>query len=226
MAINALIFDFDGLILDTETPVFEAWRDCYAAHGQTLALEEYVGCVGSDFGRFSPASQLESLHQETINWSFWDQWRSERVWRLVMQKKALPGIFNLLEEARMEGFPCAVASSSPRRWVEPLLQKLEIRDFFKAVRCLDHVARPKPDPSLFLAAADALNVPSAEALVLEDSLNGLLAAKAAGSPCVAVPNAITRHLDFQGAAARLESLEGVSLQQLRELGSAPVPTAS
>ena len=120
----------------------------------------------------------------------------------------------VLEEAESANLPRAIASSSPSDWVIPWLERLEIGHHFHAVRTLDHVARPKPDPELFLSAAEALEVDPAEALVLEDSLNGLRAATAAGMRCVIVPGPVTASQDFTGATLRLDSLCGVSLDHL------------
>lgn len=132
-----------------------------------------------------------------------------------------PGVVDLLDEAIAEGIPCVVASSSPRSWVEGHLDRLGLLDRFAATRCLDDVAAPKPAPDLFLLAASSVDVGPDRALVLEDSLNGLRAAQAAGIDCVIVPNRITGHLDFEGAAAVLDSLAGIELEKLREFKGLP-----
>ncbi len=214
---SALIFDFDGLILDTEVPVFEAWQENYNAHGHELPLETYVGCVGSDFEGFDPRSHLDSLVSEPVDWEHWDVRRKEKERGLVRELKPLPGIIALLDEARAFGTPCVVASSSPRSWVEGHLDRHGLLDRFVTTRCLDDVDSPKPAPDLFHAAANAVDVAAKDALVLEDSLNGLLAAIAAGIDCVIVPNRITECLEFPGALAVLESLETVGLEHLAEL---------
>ncbi len=214
---HALLFDFDGLILDTEFPIYEAWRDDYLAHGHELPLEVYAACVGSDFNRFDPKSHLESLVGRAIDWPERDFWRERNALERVTRLPPLPGVVALLDAAAAMGMPCAVASSSPRSWVEGHLERLGLLDRFALTRCLDDVRSPKPEPDLFLAAAAGLGVAPGEALVLEDSRNGLLAATAAGCPCVVVPNRVTAHLDFTGAAAVLESLEAVSLEGLEKL---------
>ncbi len=214
---DALLFDFDGLILDTETPIYEAWRDDYLAHGQDLTPEVYAACVGSDFGRFDPKSHLESLVGYEIDWSERDRWREENALERVRRLPPLPGVVDLLEAAQAAGLPCAVASSSPRSWVEGHLERLGLLPFFQLTRCRDDVDFPKPAPDLFLAASRALGVPPARCLVLEDSRNGLLAAIAAGIPCVVVPNRVTAHLDFAGAAAVLPNLESITPSWLQQL---------
>jgi HAD superfamily hydrolase (TIGR01509 family) len=214
---EALIFDFDGLILDTEVPVYEAWRQNYEAHGQTLPLETYVNCVGSDFNRFDPKAHLETLTETIVDWNHWDPRREQIAREQTIELAPFPGIIALLEEASTANVPCVVASSSPRSWVEGHLERLGLRHFFETTRCLDDVAAPKPAPDLFLTAAEALSIHPDKAIVLEDSLNGLNAAKAAGIDCVIVPNRITESLDFTGAAAVLPTLAGVTIRKLESI---------
>ncbi len=215
MSLSALLFDFDGLILDTEHPVYEAWCEDYLAHGHELSLETYAACVGSDFNRFDPKSHLESLVGRAIDWPERDLWRERNALARVHRLAPLPGVVALLDAAEAAGLPCAVASSSPRSWVEGHLGRLGLLERFALTRCLDDVREPKPAPDLFLAAAAGLGVAPGEAVVLEDSRNGLLAASAAGIACVVVPNRVTAHLDFTGAAAVVESLERIDLASLR-----------
>jgi HAD superfamily hydrolase (TIGR01509 family) len=218
MPLRALLFDFDGLILDTEGPVYEAWRDDYRAHGHDLPLETYAACVGSDFNRFDPKSHLESLVGYAIDWPERDLWRERNALERVKSLDPLPGVVALLDAAAAAGLPSAVASSSPRSWVEGHLARLGLLERFVLTRCLDDVAAPKPSPDLFLAAAHGLGVSPAETLVFEDSRNGLLAAIAAGCPCIVVPNRVTAHLDFTGALSVEKSLEAVDLGRIRGLG--------
>lgn len=214
MSIRALLFDFDGLILDTEFPIYEAWREDYLAHGHELPLEVYAACVGSDFNRFDPKSHLESLVGSVIDWPERDLWRERNALERVKQLSPLPGAVTLLDAASSLGLPCAVASSSPRSWVEGHLGRLDLLERFRLTRCIDDVSAPKPSPDLFLSAAAGLGVAPSEALVLEDSRNGLLAATAAGCPCIIVPNRVTAHLDFDGALMILASLEEIDLPDL------------
>lgn len=212
---EALLFDFDGLILDTEVPVFEAWQENYRAHGHELPLETYIQCVGSDFARFDPKMHLESLIGEPIDWDEWDQRRETDALAKVQSLDPMPGVIALLEDAKRNRIPCAVASSSPRSWVEDHLARLGLLESFVLTRCLDDVQAPKPSPELFLSAAEGLGVPPDKAIVFEDSLNGLKAARAAGSPCVVVPNQVTRLLDFPGATRIVNSLEDVRFVDLQ-----------
>lgn len=219
---RALIFDFDGLIVDTEVPIFEAWQVDYAEFSQELSLEDYVDCVGSDFGGFDPQKHLEKLTGETIEWGKLDAAREQRAHDAVDLLGPMPGIIALLDEAEAVGIPCAAASSSPRSWVERHLNRIGLMDRFELTRTIDDVSAPKPSPELFLAAAEGLDVEPREAIVFEDSLNGLKASITAGSPCVVVPNRITALLDFEGATRRVKSMEEVNVPWLREIFSAAV----
>ncbi|MAS96416.1 MAG: haloacid dehalogenase [Verrucomicrobiales bacterium] len=214
---KTIIFDFDGLILDTEVAVYESWADNYRAFGHDLPLDIYVQCVGSDFGTFDPKSHLESLTEESVDWEHWDERRSQIALERTHQLAPFAGVLELLLSASEIGIPCVVASSSPREWVEGHLGRLGLLEHFTATRCIDDVEAPKPAPDLFLAAAEVTGIPPADAIVLEDSRNGLLASQAAGIPCVVVPNRITEKLNFDGAAAILSSLEGVQVEHLIEI---------
>ena len=213
---RALIFDFDGLVVDTETPIYDAWKACYEEHGEALSLEEYLACVGSDFGGYDPGEELEHRCGRELDWDRLLAERRERVDGALEGAEALPGIRELLAEATDQGVACAVASSSSVNWVGGWLERLGLEGHFTCMRCRDHVERVKPDPELFLAAANGLDVSVTEVLVLEDSVNGMRAAHAAGMRCVAVPGPVTRGMNFEGAAGRVESLAGVGLGTLRD----------
>ena len=216
---RALLFDFDGLIVDTESAIYEAWRELYLHHGHDLPLATYVQCVGSTFGHYDPMAALEELTGGPVAWQEVLPRKDARIRELQHGLGTLPGIRALLAEASREGIPCAVASSSQRSHVQGWLDRVKIADSFTAILTRDDVTNAKPAPDLFLAAAAALSLPPSETLVLEDSANGLRAARAAGAPCVIVPSPVTRGSDFAGAAAIMETLEGVALEHLREAHS-------
>lgn len=212
--VKALIFDFDGLIVDTETSIYVAWKELYASQGQELSLSDYVRCVGSTFAQYNPQSVLEERCEHTIDWEPLIEVKDARIQDLLKDQPALPGVEDLLKNAQSHGIPCAVASSSEASWVKPWLTKLGLLDAFVSVhtRCQGHPAKPAPD--LFLSAANGLQVAPADALVFEDSSNGLIAAGAAGAPCWIVPNQITQGSDFSAADRILESLEEVDLKAI------------
>jgi putative hydrolase of the HAD superfamily len=212
---QALIFDFDGLIVDTESAIYEAWRELYENHGHPLPLPTYVQCVGSTFGHYDPMAALECLTGGPVLWTEVLQRKDARIRELQQGLDTLPGVRELLAAALEEGVPCAVASSSQSSHVVGWLDRVGLREAFSVIRTRDDVKHAKPAPDLFLAAAEALGLPPAETLVLEDSANGLRAARAAGAPCVIVPSPVTRGSDFTGAAGLVESLAGVTPEVLR-----------
>jgi len=214
---RALIFDFDGLVVDTESAIYDAWRELYLDHGHDLPLPTYVQCVGSTFGNYDPMAALEMLTGSPVAWTDVLPRKDARIHELQHGLDTMPGIRALLAGAAHEGVPCAVASSSQRSHVQGWLDRVGIADAFTVIRTRDDVARAKPAPDLFLAAAEALGLPPSQTLVLEDSSNGLRAAIAAGAPCVIVPSPVTRGSDFTGTAAILETLEGVTCGQLRDI---------
>jgi HAD superfamily hydrolase (TIGR01509 family) len=211
---RALIFDFDGLILDTETAIYEAWREIYTAHGFPLTLQTWAQCVGSDFGHYDPMKDLEAMIGRTLDWKALTLQRRAYVTKVLEGSDPLPGVRERVWEAREHGIPCAVASSSTHEWVDNWLKKLGLFEFFSNVTCLEDTGKVKPDPSLFLHAAKQLDVHPQNAVVLEDSLNGLRAAHAAEMRCVVVPCAVTRHLVFPGAWKQLGSLEETTALEL------------
>jgi HAD superfamily hydrolase (TIGR01509 family) len=221
LLIRALIFDFDGLILDTEGPIYRSWMEVYEAHGVAMPFELWVKTVGSSNQAFHPQHHLEehlgrALAQEVIDR------RVERRAELVLAQPLLPGVEDLVDGARAAGMRVGVASSSSRDWVSGHLERLGLLDRFDCIRCRDDVEHVKPEPDLYLAVLDCLGVPASEGLAIEDSPNGIAAAKRAGLLCVAIPNPITAGLDLGAADVRLGSLAEVTLQELLDrLGRNP-----
>jgi HAD superfamily hydrolase (TIGR01509 family) len=220
--ITALIFDFDGLIVDTETPAFESWRHIYAEHGFDLGLDLWAGALGTNHGfdalehlialvAGADSPRAAALRAEAAAVL---ERRQQLKDTLSAGQAILPGVVALLDQAAAAGMPCAVASSSSYRWVGGWLERLAILDRFVCVRTSDDVARTKPDPALFLSAAACLGRPPAECLVLEDSPNGILAARAAGCPVVAVPGALTSRLALPAADLVVPGLDALPLAEL------------
>lgn len=216
--LSAVIFDFDGLIVDTESPAFEAWGAIFREHGEELALQDFVRCVGSDYATgFDPVIHLASLlrtrgdaRAETLDRIALIADKDARKRAICARLGVLPGFHERIAEARGLGLKTAVASSSSRAWILDHIARLGLASCFDAVRGREDVARIKPFPDVYLEAARALGVEPSACLVLEDSLNGVKAAKAAGMRCIAVPNGITRALDFAIADAVAPSLSSVS----------------
>ncbi len=218
--IKALIFDFDGLILDTESPEVEAWQEIYAEYGQEFPLQRWIReVVGALASNFDPAVHLAGLTGEPLDLQALHD--RELAFRLERQAvaPALPGVEDYLKEAHRLGLRLVIASSSKHEWVEGYLRRLGYLDYFEKIIAREDVKHVKPEPDLFLAVLTALDIAAPEALVFEDSPNGVLAARRAGLRVVAVPNPITAQMKIEGAAMVLQSLAELPLQDLlRRLG--------
>jgi HAD superfamily hydrolase (TIGR01509 family) len=215
VTLRGVVFDFDGLILDTESPEFTSWQDIFAEHGCALSLEAWSVCIGTA-DVFDPCAHLESQLGRSVDGPALRAERRRRSDALIAAQTPLPGVVDRLEEARALGVRLAVASSSPRSWVEGHLERLGLAAHFACVRCSDHVEVVKPDPTLYRLALEGLAVAPEEAIAFEDSPNGILAAKRAGLFCVAVPNAATRDLALDAADLRVASLAEVTLAELSQ----------
>jgi HAD superfamily hydrolase (TIGR01509 family) len=217
MKIKALLFDFDGLILDTETPEFQVWQTIYREYGHELAAEQWGQIVGG-FGisDFDAAKHLKELVGDGLNADELRARHRSESDALTLLQPVLPGVVNYLDEARRLELRLAIASSSLHSWVDTHLVRLGLADRFEAIICADDVSpgRTKPNPDLFLRALDVLGLSAAEAIVFEDSPNGVKAARAAGVFVVAVPNPMTAKLNIEGADLTLESLADLSLQDM------------
>jgi HAD superfamily hydrolase (TIGR01509 family) len=211
--IRALIFDFDGLILDTEGPEFQSWIEIYQYHGARLEFAVWAATIGTA-STFDAYAELERQVGRPLDRAAIRAHRRQRNEELFAAEAVRPGVLDYVREARERGLGLAVASSSPRSWVGGHLERLGIINHFDHLRCADDVQLVKPDPELYLSAIDALGVAANEAIALEDSPNGILAAKRAGLYCVAVPNPLTRQLPLDLADLRVESLADLPLQRL------------
>ncbi len=212
--IRGLIFDFDGLILDTEVPEFQAWCDVYQQHGAGLELSAWAVCIGTTSSAFDAHAHLEaqlgrSLDRDVLRGAQRSRWAE-----LIAAQVTLPGVEAYLVAARQLGLKVGLASSSTRDWVAGHLARLGLLSYFDCLKCRDDVGRTKPDPLLYTAALAALDLRPDEAIALEDSPNGILAAKRAGLYVVAVPNALTGRLDLQQADLIVPSLGDLPLETL------------
>ena len=210
MALRALIFDFDGLIVDTETPWRELVRDAYRRYGLELPAEVWRDFVGTH------RHPLEHL-REVVGPGF--DMAAERAALIVGDTRdRLPpcaGVRELVAAARGAGLRLGVASSSSLDRVDSELRRLELRDAFDAVRCRGDDLCSKPAPDIYLAALADLAICASETVVFEDSPNGTQAAKAAGIYTVAVPNDVTRRWPFEHADRVIGSLAGVTVSEVR-----------
>ena len=215
--ITALIFDFDGLILDTETAEIRAWQNIYAEYGYPFPHDEFIKTVGGyGISTFDAALHLHgltsgSLNADVLRIRFQNESGDE-----IRRSPILPGVMDILYEAKRQHMKLAVASSSPHSWVDTHLTRLGLFQQFDKIICGDDLApgRTKPKPDLFLKALDQLNVKANEAIVFEDSPNGVEAANTAGIAVVLVPNPTTAMLLFKGEYLKLKSLADLSLADM------------
>jgi beta-phosphoglucomutase-like phosphatase (HAD superfamily) len=189
--IRALIFDFDGLIVDTESPAFDAWQKLYRDHGLQLAPEVWAQVIGTHEHRFDAMDHLESLHGAPLERKSLNARRVEHKLQMTGAQPLLPGVVELVQFATERGISLGVASSSSHQWVEENLERRGL-----------------------LAAFDCIRFEAGEAVVFEDSPNGIASAQAAGIFAVAVPNPMTASLNLDAADMRLDSLAALSPDQL------------
>jgi HAD superfamily hydrolase (TIGR01509 family) len=214
--IKALLFDFDGTLVDTESVEFRAWEETFVAHDVKLVLERYGVGVGTLEG-FDPLSELELLLGHEIDREGVNERRRALEFELLAAEVLRPGVHQYLEAARELGLRVAIVSSSSDDWIEGNLARLERSHGWECIIAANgDVTRAKPAPTLYLEALETLGVAASEAVAFEDSANGALAAQRAGIFCVAVPNPITAHLDVQGDL-NLGSFEDQPLERLLEI---------
>lgn len=214
MNARALIFDFDGLLLETEGPSYQAWHELYAEHGHDMPRERWLEYIGREGGWFDALAHLGELVGSGFDRDGVLARREARKTELIEALDLMPGVRERIAEAKARGMKVGVASSSTIRWVGGHLERLAFREIFDAVTCREEGMRAKPAPDIYLAAADALGVAPGEAIAIEDSRNGIAAAKAAGLRCVAVPNELTSEQDLSAADLRLRSLAEMPLDAI------------
>lgn len=209
-----IIFDFDGVLVDTEWAIFSSWVELFAREGQSLTIREYAPCLGAGYSHWNPALYLEQLTGKSYDWEQENAARQARIEAELSRHNLMPGAAELLEWCRKQGIAATVASSSSRRWVGGWLERLGATHYFSRIFCRTDGYAVKPDPALFLAAQAYLNLPAEDCLIIEDSENGIRAANNAGIPCVAVPNRLTSLCDLSAANYHAASL-GELLETLR-----------
>lgn len=216
--LKALIFDFDGLILDTETPEVLVWQSIYREHGFELPVDEWSKTVGGwGISDFDAAEHLSAISQGRLDFSSLRARHRKEFDEIVHNSPILPGVIAMIEQAKESGLRVAVGSSSTHSWVDTHLKRLGIFGYFDHVVCQDDVqsGRSKPYPDIFLKALEKLKIQAGEAVVFEDSVNGVTAARRAGIFVVGVPNSLTAQMGVRGDIT-VSSLEQLSLRDLDE----------
>ena len=203
---RGIIFDFDGVLVDTEWAIYQSWVHLYAREGQEISIATYSPCLGAGYSHWDPAAHLEKLTGKTYDWDVETPARQSMLEADLERMGLMPGALELLDWCQTQGIALTVASSSSRRWVQGWLEKLGIYARFAGVFTRTDGYPVKPDPALFLPAQHCMGLNREECLIIEDSENGTIAARNAGIPCVAIPNRMTASCDFSRAAFRADSL--------------------
>ncbi|MEZ0326858.1 MAG: HAD family hydrolase [Fimbriimonas sp.] len=219
--LRAVLFDFDGLILDTETPEVQILREMFADFGQEFPDEYWIQALGRGADRLldPPMVFLQKMCGRTLDCDALEKERRRQTEALIDLEPVRPGIRELLLEIRQRKLLAGIASSSMHSWVEGHLKRLGLFEVFDKIVCADDVQNAKPAPDLYLKLIQELGVGPEECFALEDSPNGIKGAKVAGLRVVAVETPLSRRLDLSEADAKLPSLAGMGSDQLWELVS-------
>lgn len=212
----AVVFDFDGTILDSETPEYESHRRFFADHGVRLSEDEWcagVGIVQPD------AHWFDWLSERTVAPPTFERFRdaTRRYFREHVRMEPMPGIAALLGALVAAGVPRAIASTASSRWVHSAVHELGLGPTFTAIVTGDQVERGKPAPDVYLEAARRLGLEPARCVAVEDSGPGIASARAAGMKAIAIPHPISRLHDFSGADLCLASAKDLTLDTFRAL---------
>lgn len=214
MSVKGILFDFDGLILDTEEPEYSAWKEIYKSYGAELPLLTWTACLGTSDKDFDVVDYLSQQTGMKLDAQILHARQHKRSMEMILPKPPLPGVVNYLQTAQALNLRIGLASSSPRWWVVEHLSRLRLVSYFDCIVTQEDVEEVKPDPALYQRALKILKLQPEHAVAFEDSPNGVRAAKAAGIFCVAVPNNISKHLDLSHADLVISSMADYSLEDI------------
>jgi HAD superfamily hydrolase (TIGR01509 family) len=216
--IKAFVFDFDGLILDTETLMYQATSEVYQEYGGQLPIEIWGKLAGTHDENFDLVENLKEQTKALVSRDTFYKKRDGLFNHYIEKASILPGVEALLEGGKREGLKIALATSSGDQWAKSHLERLGLLHYFDFVVEANDVKKVKPDPELFLKACEGVGVKPSEAIAFEDSYHGAVSAKKAGLYCVVVPNEVTKGLSFEDDVdLKLTSLDETSYEALQEL---------
>ncbi|MCO7176878.1 HAD family hydrolase [Sporolactobacillus kofuensis] len=211
--IKAIVFDFDGVILDSERLMYLVMQKMYRKYNLDLPLSIWSQAIGTQHG-FNSIDYLEEHAHVTIDNEAFYKERDALFNQLVDEEEVLPGVKSVLEQAKRLGLKIGLATSSKGEWPRKHLSRLGISDYFQSIKSWDDVLKVKPDPALYIKSLESLGVQPKEAIAIEDSFNGSLAAKRAGMYCIVVPNAVTKQMPFGHVDGCFKSLQDMSLEKI------------
>lgn len=211
--LKAVIMDFDGVIIDTESVWYEVYKEWFKQEANyALELEEFLICVGSNYeSLFTELEKTKGMYIDHENFF------EDTLQLFIEQSDQLPpknGIVDFIKSVKNKGLQLSLATSSTRPKPVKHLKRLGLIEYFDYLITADDVERIKPFPDLFNTAASQLGVKKYEAVVIEDSNNGLIAANKAGIKTIVVPNDITKYSDFDYYYKKVDSLEEVNISEL------------
>ena len=215
MPLRAVIFDWDGVVVDSSAHHERSWEVIASRRGFPLPADHFKRGFGKknnviipDLGWATAPAEVDALARE-----------KEDIYRSLVREKGidpLPGVRELLAALQAAGIPCAIGSSTERANLDCLLDLMDLRKFFRVIVSGDEVERGKPDPSIFLLAAERLGIAAADCVVIEDALVGIEAARRAGMPVLAVGT--TNPIEALGSAdAAVADMTQVTRQLLESL---------
>ncbi len=214
MALKALIFDFDGLMVDTEQSIFDAYCKIFVEHGAELPLRTWEGIIGSTGHRDRIFLDLEQQIGRAVDRDQLREQARQEHHGISSQLPAVDGVAGQIADAQRLGLGLGVASSSTIAWVGGHLERLGLMHHFQCLCTREDVSEVKPDPEIYALAASRLGVEPHEAVALEDSPNGIASAKAAGLFCVAIPNPLTAGMSLSAADMHVPALTALSLDEI------------
>jgi HAD superfamily hydrolase (TIGR01509 family) len=212
--IKGIIFDFDGLVIDSETCKFSSWQEAFREYGAEISLDEWIVTLGTHEHGFHPTDLLKQRCGVEVDDAVLHRNVQKRADAKIHAMSPYPGVETLLHEARAAGLIVAMASSSKKEWVTGHLKYMKLFDLFDFIVCGDEVPAVKPDPGVYNLVLRQMGLDNRQAFALEDSPNGIAAAKAAGLFCFAIPNVISVGMDTSRADYSLSSLAQANLNEL------------
>ena len=217
--LSAVVFDFDGVVLDSETPEYESHRRLFEQYGAPpLTPDEWCSQIGvwTEGHHERWHARLCAVSPRAPDWPSFASERS-RIFEALVPAAPMPGILELLAALSARGVPAAIASSAPARWVLPAAARVGVSGWFQAIVAGDQVAHRKPAPDVYLEAVRRLGADPRRSVAIEDSATGLASARAAGLKTVAIPHWLTARHDLAAADLRVAHASDLTLDILERL---------